>query len=132
MKKFTSVSIGTFPLKIMFVLLLCSLEGIPISRAPHHITLATNSVSWNTVPFQYIDHITVYTNFNSFFRDESLLCQGLSLNDELERVLSKHEAIASGTSVLKGEPKSELVGAHRNDHFPLGNTGDNNQQPEKK
>ncbi|KAA0038610.1 hypothetical protein IC582_006981 [Cucumis melo] len=64
--------------------------------------------------------------------DESLLCQGLSLNDELERVLSKHEAIASGTSVLKGEPKSELVGAHRNDHFPLGNTGDNNQQPEKK
>uniref|UniRef100_A0A0A0LHW5 VHS domain-containing protein n=1 Tax=Cucumis sativus TaxID=3659 RepID=A0A0A0LHW5_CUCSA len=64
--------------------------------------------------------------------DESLLCQGLSLNDELQRVLSKYEAIASGTSVLLGEPKSELVGAHRDDHFPLGNTGDNNQQPEKK
>ncbi|MCD7469520.1 hypothetical protein HAX54_008621 [Datura stramonium] len=34
--------------------------------------------------------------------DESLLCQGLELNDDLQRILAKHEAIASATSV-KGE-----------------------------
>ena len=102
-------------------------------------TRIQSSSSYYLLPFQFHEiqfpfniWIAVYSNFNSFFRDESLLCQGLSLNDELQRVLSKYEAIASGTSVLLGEPKSELVGAHRDDHFPLGNTGDNNQQPEKK
>ncbi|XP_077210938.1 TOM1-like protein 8 isoform X2 [Tasmannia lanceolata] len=43
--------------------------------------------------------------------DDELLCQGLLLNDDLQRVLSKHDAISSGSAVRveKSKPLKELI-----------------------
>ncbi|KAI3707601.1 hypothetical protein L6452_26227 [Arctium lappa] len=43
-------------------------------------------------------------------RDESLVCEGLALNDELQRVLDKHESLVSGASAPS--EKSTVVAKH--------------------
>ncbi|KAL4560345.1 hypothetical protein LXL04_032495 [Taraxacum kok-saghyz] len=39
--------------------------------------------------------------------DESLLCQGLALNDDLQRVLSKHESLVTGNPLPSEKSKAE-------------------------
>ncbi|KAE8688997.1 bZIP transcription factor bZIP36 [Hibiscus syriacus] len=60
--------------------------------------------------------------------DESLLCQGLELNDDLQRVLAKHQAIVSGNSSLADKNKPEPVRGTGNASDPLIDTGDISKQ----
>lgn len=64
--------------------------------------------------------------------DESLLCQGLALNDDLQRVLARHESILSGTSTQNGNhvenSKPASAGQLVDIDAPLVDTGDTGKQ----
>ncbi|KAL8494092.1 hypothetical protein ACS0TY_025036 [Phlomoides rotata] len=60
--------------------------------------------------------------------DESLLCQGLALNNDLQRVLAKHESLSSGaTTLLLDKAKPETTKALVPVDAPLIDTGDTKQ-----
>jgi hypothetical protein len=67
-----------------------------------------------------------------FSRDESLLCQGLALNDDLQRLLARHESILSGTSTQNGNQiensKPASAGQLVDIDAPLVDTGDTGKQ----
>lgn len=77
-----------------------------------------------TLVFCYMGYGLLFIFSPTYCRDESLLCQGLQLNDDLQRLLAKHEALASGTKVQAEKPKPEPVQALVNVDSLLIDTGD--------
>ncbi|KAK2632243.1 hypothetical protein EUGRSUZ_L01816 [Eucalyptus grandis] len=64
--------------------------------------------------------------------DESLLRQGLALNDDLQRVPAKHGVIASGTSVLAEKTPLGPSGTTTDVKGPLLDIGDNSEKPDER
>ncbi|KAH9615382.1 hypothetical protein KSS87_012229 [Heliosperma pusillum] len=60
--------------------------------------------------------------------DESLLCQGLALNDDLQKLLAKHEAVASGNNLLLENSKPESSKGLVDVDSPLVDTGESSKQ----
>lgn len=52
------------------------------------------------------------------------------MNDDLQRVLAKHEAISSGTSVPAEKQKPESSGSLVDVEAPLVDTGDQPKKPD--
>lgn len=64
-----------------------------------------------------------------FSRDETLLCQGIALNDELQQLLAKYQSLTSGAPLPEKEPKLESNRAIVSVDAPLIDTGDDSVQP---
>lgn len=64
--------------------------------------------------------------------DEAMLSQGLALNDDLQKILAKHEAIVSGTPILQEKAKASSSQALVDVDAPLVDTGDSSKQADER
>uniref|UniRef100_A0A7N0V376 Uncharacterized protein n=1 Tax=Kalanchoe fedtschenkoi TaxID=63787 RepID=A0A7N0V376_KALFE len=60
--------------------------------------------------------------------DEALLCQGITLNEDLQQLLAKYQSLTSGASLPKERPNLESDGVLVSADAPLIDTGDDTVQ----
>lgn len=74
---------------------------------------------------EYLPTLEINVQFIILFsRDETLLCQGIALNDELQQLLAKYQSLTSGTPLPEEQPKLESNSALVSADAPLIDTGD--------